>query len=86
MDRWEYLLIRVDRADAGGPRYVVDPRQPSVENHLDNVGPSHTVALLDELGQDGWELVTVDIAADTYWLKKRVAEPATVPSTVRGLR
>lgn len=68
MDTWEYLLVRV--ASGGvGKEYVLEPRQ-DVQANLQNVGHSQTVALLDDLGAQGWELVQADIPGETYWLKR----------------
>ncbi|TFV49532.1 hypothetical protein [Blastococcus sp. TF02A-35] len=71
MEQWEHLLVRVVPLPGGGGRqYVLSPMQSDLQANLHNVGPDHTVALLDELGEDGWELLSVDVASDTYWLKR----------------
>jgi len=73
MERWEYLLVRVQ--SAGGRQFVLEPYRSGVETNLQNVTDSNTVALLDELGQEGWELVAVDFQVESYWLKKRATDP-----------
>lgn len=78
MERWEYLLIRV--ATVGGRQYVLEPYQ-DVSTNVHNVSDSNTVALLDELGNAGWELVSVDESDDgRYWMKR----PATPKPTGQG--
>lgn len=73
MEKWTYLMIKV--ADGGGGRqYVLQPHVGDLEANLHSVGAGFTVALLDELGDRGWELLSVDVPTETYWLKKRVVE------------
>jgi len=70
MEKWQYLLIRVVRG-LQGQEYVLTPPQPQFEAGLHGEGPDSTVALLDELGDAGWELVSVDAGSGVYWLKRR---------------
>ena len=60
MEKWQYLLIRVLRG-LEGQEYVLTPPQPDLEAGLHGEGPDSTVALLDGLGDAGWELVSVVI-------------------------
>ena len=69
MEHWEHLRIAV-RDVVGGKEYVLSPRQPDLHANLDNVGPDHTVALLDELGKAEWELVSTDEGAQVFWMKR----------------
>jgi hypothetical protein len=70
MEKWQYLLIRVLRG-LQGQEYVLTPPQAGIEALLHGEGPESTVALLDELGDGGWELIAVDVGDGTYWLKRR---------------
>jgi hypothetical protein len=70
METWQYLLIRVFRS-LEAQFHVLTPPQPDLGVDLNGEGPESTVALLDELGAAGWELVSVD--GGTYWLKRRTA-------------
>ncbi|MGX5653249.1 hypothetical protein ACWKWC_00550 [Geodermatophilus nigrescens] len=78
METWEYLLIRVQTS--GNAQYVLEPYQRDLDANLQNVGDSHTVALFDELGRNGWELVSVDESGDgRYWMKRLVLAELDIP-------
>jgi hypothetical protein len=72
MEKWQYLLIRVLRS-LEMQEHVLTPPQPDVGAALHGVGPESTVALLDALGDAGWELVAVDPGSGGYWMKRRKA-------------
>jgi hypothetical protein len=70
METWQYLLIRVIRS-IEVQQHLLTPPQPDLVADLQGEGPESTVALLDELGAAGWELVSADVG--TYWLKRRTS-------------
>jgi hypothetical protein len=70
MDTWEYLLVRIV-AGGLGREYVLEPRQ-EVDANLQNPSVSQTIAVLDDLGNQGWELVTAEPGGETFWLKRQV--------------
>ncbi|NUS59166.1 MAG: hypothetical protein HOV66_30560 [Streptomycetaceae bacterium] len=82
MEKWEHLVVSV-RPVVDGREFVLSPKPPGIEDrtNLSQVDRDHTVALLDVLGDDGWQLVSVDVQTDTYWLK-RVVDPSR-PSPLR---
>ncbi len=67
MDQYEHLLLRVDD-HVNGKRYALEPRLRHLDEKLDAVSDSHTVALLDDLGLEGWQLVAVQ--EDRFWLRR----------------
>jgi hypothetical protein len=75
-ERWEYmfvLAVEMDRAarlstvSPGGEVTVIDDKQAN---------QGRTLALLNELGREGWQFVALDhttakqSAQRTYWLKR----------------
>ncbi|PRY37184.1 hypothetical protein LY71_12449 [Geodermatophilus tzadiensis] len=77
MERWETLLVR---AEAGhNAQFVLLPSQPDVDG-MQTPNYASTVALLNQLGQQGWRLVSADMSDNrartgVYWLSRRVPEP-----------
>ncbi|MCW5128615.1 hypothetical protein B7L18_038260, partial [Burkholderia cenocepacia] len=60
--------------------YVLEPHQRDLDANLQNIGDSQTVALFDELGRKGWELVSVDESGDgRYWMKRLVLADHDIP-------
>ncbi len=86
MERWENLLIRVvPYAGGHGKQYVIEPKQWDLQANMDNVSDSGTVALLDELGAAGWQVVTADLDQTQFLLKRRTEpqeEPVDVERTI----
>lgn len=76
MSRWETLLVR---AEAGhNPQFVLTPPQPDIDT-MQPPTYDTTVALLNRLGQDGWRLVSADMADNrartgVYWLTRPAPE------------
>ncbi|TFV89813.1 hypothetical protein [Blastococcus sp. CT_GayMR16] len=72
MEPWETLLVR---AEAGhNPQFVLLPSQPNLATM---VAPNYdtTVALLNQLGEQGWRLVSADMSDNrartgVYWLTR----------------
>lgn len=78
METWEYLLIEIQLG--GNAQYVLEPQQRDLHADLGSVGDRETVALFDELGRQGWELVSVDESkAGRYWLKRLTAAELDIP-------
>ncbi|SNR98637.1 hypothetical protein [Blastococcus mobilis] len=78
MERWKHLRLTVEDSGPNGQQYVLNPWQPDIE--LPRVTPGHTVQIVNDLGFEGWQLVSADAATDTYWMKRRVVEPASEQS------
>lgn len=68
MEQWKHLRLSVE--NGGSVRqYVLVPYQPDID--LPRVTDEHTVQVLNDLGFEGWQLVSADTASDIYWLKRR---------------
>lgn len=74
MEQWEHMVVRVV-SGGGGPEMVLTPYRPNLRNDLRPAGIENVIAVLDELGEEGWQLVTVDRDSATYWLKRRKELP-----------
>jgi hypothetical protein len=78
MERWETLLVR---AEAGhNPQFVLVPPQPGIDA-MQQPGYDTTVTLLNQLGEQGWQLVSADMSDNrartgVYWLSRRAHEPS----------
>lgn len=78
-ERWEVVAVRGEH----GPRSHVTKLLPlgSIDVVSQGSGglPQDTLPLINNLGSDGWELVSVDreqagdTRAWTYWLKRRIS-------------
>jgi hypothetical protein len=64
MERWKHLRSTVENGGPDGQQYVLDPWQADIE--LPRVIPGHTVQVVNDLGFDGWQLVSADVATDTF--------------------
>jgi len=89
MDSWEYMTLQVEDTNSGpeyvtvnGPQYARHRRD--VDTHLPG---DALMRLLDDLGGEGWELISLDAPNSTYWLKKRTElDERGVPLPGQGLR
>jgi hypothetical protein len=82
MEQWEHLKFLVQQS-GGARQFVIDPWLPDVR--LPEPSDSNVVKVLNDLGSLGWQLVSVDAAEGTYWMKRRVPESDGVPHTSFGL-
>lgn len=83
MEQWEHLKFYVEQG-VGTRQLVIDPWLPDVQ--LPDPSDGNVVKVLNDLGSLGWQLVSVDTAADVYWMKRRVPEADGVPHTSFGIR
>jgi hypothetical protein len=79
VERWEYMFVLAVEAERAARLSTVSPsgEVTTVDDRQANQG--RTLALLNDLGRDGWQLVALDHATTrqssnrTYWLKRWVA-------------
>lgn len=78
MENWEHVLIRVV---PGGPgrTFELTPRLAGLQADAWNVDTEGTLALLNQLGDVRWQLLSADYDAGVYWMK-RVVDPDTPSS------
>lgn len=63
MQKWEYLILVMDRSVRHNPRiYTVNGQRPRQELNLQDYLP--------ELGKQGWELSAID--GDIYYFKRAI--------------
>jgi hypothetical protein len=73
MESWQHLLVRVV---PGGPgtTFELTPRLPGLRDDQWRTDREGTLALLNQLGDDRWQLVSADFDAGEFWMK-RVTDP-----------
>jgi hypothetical protein len=79
VERWEYMFVLAVEAERAARLSTVSPsgEVTTVDDRQANQG--RALALLNDLGRDGWQLVALDHATTrqssnrTYWLKRWVA-------------
>lgn len=64
---WQHLVVQVN-STTNNKQLVVTPSQPDLGTNLYDITLGNVVALLNELGADGWQLVSVRDSA--YWLRR----------------
>lgn len=76
MLRWQYKLI-----STGGGRTFEDGERIAVAGFA--AKPPNLLTKFQEVGAQGWELVTVigDQTVTQYWFKKQLPSPPPVPGT-----
>ncbi len=81
MEQWEHLKFVVQSA-GGARQFVIEPWVPDVQ--LPEASDYNVLKVLNDLGGLGWQLVAIDTANDTYWMKRRVPESDGVPHSSFG--
>jgi hypothetical protein len=75
MEQWEHMMVVA--MVSGHPQFVTFPANAAAAD-AGEPSASSTINLLNELGSQGWQLVSADSSDDrrtgTYWLKRRVLE------------
>jgi ABC-type metal ion transport system substrate-binding protein len=75
-ERWEYMFVLAVEMDRAARLSTVHPDGEVVVVDAKQANQGRTLALLNQLGRDGWQLVALDHAATkqstqrTYWLKR----------------
>jgi hypothetical protein len=75
-ERWEYMFVLAVEMDRAARLSTVAPDGEVVVVDDKQANQGRTLALLNALGRDGWQLVALDHAVTkqsaqrTYWLKR----------------
>ena len=75
-ERWEYMFVLAVEMNRAARLSTVSPRGEVVVVDDKQANQGRTLALLNELGGDGWQLVSLDhtttkeSSSRTYWLKR----------------
>lgn len=72
-ERWQHLVVRVDKQPQ--EQLTLVPSQSDLQTSTFVASTTNVVAMLNELGGKGWQLVAV--RDNEYWLK--CLKPATDP-------
>jgi len=74
MTTWQYMFVNddFDRYQTRTMVSVGPPEFTEIEVNPDDLPGEPLLALLNELGADGWEVFSVreDASSSTYWLKR----------------
>jgi hypothetical protein len=76
IERWEYMFVLAVEMDRAARLSTVSPRGEMAVVDDKQANQGRTLALLNELGQQGWQLVSLDhttakqSTSRTYWLKR----------------
>lgn len=62
MTKWEYLRITVSYRESG----IIDHASTGLDELLSDVAPHEWDTYLNKLGDEGWELVNVNMWNDGY--------------------
>jgi hypothetical protein len=75
-ERWEYMFVLAVETDRAARLSTVSPLGDVTVVDDKQANQGRTLALLNELGREGWQLVGLDHAATkqstnrTYWMKR----------------
>lgn len=84
MEKWEHVVLQV-LVNPGGPELQLQPPQEGLTTELQSRGAADVMAVLNELGAAGWQLVAVE-ESRSYWLKRQAPPPRSKPAQVRRVR
>jgi hypothetical protein len=75
-ERWEYMFVLAVEMDRAARLSTVSPQGEVLVVDDKQANQGRTLALLNELGRDGWQLVGLDhttakqSSSRTYWMKR----------------
>jgi hypothetical protein len=87
MEQWEHMLVSA--VVGGNPQFITTPATAAA-HEAGQPSASSTINLLNELGEEGWQLVNAnpsdDFRTGRYWLKRQREEaPASGAGMVFGI-
>jgi len=83
MEQWEHMALTLENLPRSKEILAIRPNRASELVDTENLTTRRVLEQLDELGQDGWQLVATDHIpssegeARTFWLKRRRPEGET---------
>jgi hypothetical protein len=70
MEKWEHMLVATEKS--GNVSQLVAVGATGTRQTVHSTGAVAVLTLLDELGREGWQLVSVDDGI--HWLKRQLPD------------